>query len=621
MSHKPATKPLELVPGASHLYRRGARYYFRMVVPEQLRRIVGKRELVESLNTSNFSEAKRLLPERIYRAQIVLDVAKSRAEAIGGSFRRALPWHTVIFPKPLPADLPEWVKAPDRQTLPTERPRPLTLESEEQAQEMARRFFVQIEKASARRWSESRGTFTAEELQDLRETLSCDRESLEGNPRLHPSQYEDGRGSVRGFLEENNLTARADSPEIAMLARFFREALIEHVRRTEDRINGRPFQPYSALFADLSERSPETPETPRLTLERLCTLFLAESAEAKKAPKTLFQHRVATKLLIDCFGAETPAASIGRVQAKRFCEVLENLPLNRTQRYPGLSVEESIEAASKAGDSQRMGHTTRRNRFFSAFAVFEYGTRTLRELADNPFDDKSLKRRCTPPPEHTDEAKEKRPAFSVAELNRIFSSPPFTTTLPPADRPARFWVPLIALFHGMRQTEICQLHTADVAEWEGGLYFDVRPGEGKRLKNTASRRSVPLHPQLLAMGFACYVEARRGDVHSKALFPELAPNRPDDSYGVKMSRWFASFLAKIPGPPILATFHSFRNCFTVAAQKAGVPEDRINRICGWSSGSRQQRDYARDKFLAEHAEEIAKVQYAGLQLPAFTETK
>jgi integrase len=141
------------------------------------------------------------------------------------------------------------------------------------------------------------------------------------------------------------------------------------------------------------------------------------------------------------------------------------------------------------------------------------------------------------------------------------------------------------------------------------------------LKNTASRRSVPLHPQLLAMGFACYVEARRGDVHSKALFPELAPNRPDDSYGVKMSRWFASFLAKLPGPPILATFHSFRNCFTVAAQKAGVPEDRINRICGWSSGSRQQRDYARDRFLAEHAEEIAKVQYAGLQLPAFTETK
>jgi len=50
MSQNPATKPLEIVPGISHLYRRGARDYFRKVAPESLRRIVGKRQLVESLN-------------------------------------------------------------------------------------------------------------------------------------------------------------------------------------------------------------------------------------------------------------------------------------------------------------------------------------------------------------------------------------------------------------------------------------------------------------------------------------------------------------------------------------------------------------------------------------------
>lgn len=167
----------------------------------------------------------------------------------------------------------------------------------------------------------------------------------------------------------------------------------------------------------------------------------------------------------------------------------------------------------------------------------------------------------------------------------------------------------------MRQTEICQLHTEDAAAWDSGMYFDIRPGEGRRLKNAASRRCVPVHPQLLAMGFADYVKSRREDAANNALFPELVPDQPDGSHGVKMSRWFASFLAKLPGPPIAATFHSFRNCFTIAAQKAGVPEDRIDRICGWSSGSRQQRDYARDRFLAEHTEEIAKIEYPGLRLP------
>ncbi|MEZ0298113.1 MAG: DUF6538 domain-containing protein, partial [Candidatus Methylacidiphilales bacterium] len=51
MSQKPATKPLETCR-SFHLYRKGARYYFRMIVQEPLLPIVGKRELVESLKTS-----------------------------------------------------------------------------------------------------------------------------------------------------------------------------------------------------------------------------------------------------------------------------------------------------------------------------------------------------------------------------------------------------------------------------------------------------------------------------------------------------------------------------------------------------------------------------------------
>src|SRR6186997_2563580 len=44
-----------------HMMRRGARYYFRRVVPKDLQAVGEPREFCRSLRTSDFSEAKRRL--------------------------------------------------------------------------------------------------------------------------------------------------------------------------------------------------------------------------------------------------------------------------------------------------------------------------------------------------------------------------------------------------------------------------------------------------------------------------------------------------------------------------------------------------------------------------------
>ncbi len=41
-------------------------------------------------------------------------------------------------------------------------------------------------------------------------------------------------------------------------------------------------------------------------------------------------------------------------------------------------------------------------------------------------------------------------------------------------RKGRFWLPLIALFHGFRSTEIGQVNTEDIKEEDGLLYFFIR---------------------------------------------------------------------------------------------------------------------------------------------------
>ena len=49
------------MPGYSRLYRRGATYYFRVVVPHDLRKSLRKTEITKSLRTTDYAEAKRLV--------------------------------------------------------------------------------------------------------------------------------------------------------------------------------------------------------------------------------------------------------------------------------------------------------------------------------------------------------------------------------------------------------------------------------------------------------------------------------------------------------------------------------------------------------------------------------
>ena len=78
------------------------------------------------------------------------------------------------------------------------------------------------------------------------------------------------------------------------------------------------------------------------------------------------------------------------------------------------------------------------------------------------------------------------------------------------------WIPLIALFSGARLEEIGQLLCTDVRIEEGIDYFnlldlpnedehDEDGGHVKKLKTLDAGRRVPIHPELVAMGFLDYV--------------------------------------------------------------------------------------------------------------------
>ncbi len=87
---------------------------------------------------------------------------------------------------------------------------------------------------------------------------------------------------------------------------------------------------------------------------------------------------------------------------------------------------------------------------------------------------------------------------------------------------ALYWAPLIAIYTLARREEICGLMIDDVVFDALTPHFRIAPNRYRRLKNAQSTRKIPIHPELLRLGLRAYVGAL-GTLGYDLLFPELLP--------------------------------------------------------------------------------------------------
>lgn len=132
-----------------------------------------------------------------------------------------------------------------------------------------------------------------------------------------------------------------------------------------------------------------------------------------------------------------------------------------------------------------------------------------------------------------------RPVWTKEHLRCLFSSPLYTgggpckQRLKPSKNSARIWhdaayfAPLLWYYTHACREEICGLETADVYTDAPVPYIFIRnnktrgiDGELAGEKRAARRRKIPLHPELLRLGFLNYVEEMRVAGHAE-VFPEL----------------------------------------------------------------------------------------------------
>jgi integrase len=216
-----------------------------------------------------------------------------------------------------------------------------------------------------------------------------------------------------------------------------------------------------------------------------------------------------------------------------------------------------------------------------------------------------------------------RGSFETKELQSVFDAPIFTGAEVPAGGkgPAAFWLPVLGLFAGARQGEIAGLQVKNVREVEDVplILIVADRAVGKRLKAKTSERVVPVHPELVRLGFLDYVAERARDGEDAWLFPPLAPS--ERRAVSAWSKWFGHYLRKqigVSNPD--RVFHSLRHNFQDALRRATPDSELRDALPGRSTGKKSvSRDYGA-KYMIDRwglkalKDTIERIAYHGLDL-------
>jgi integrase len=318
-------------------------------------------------------------------------------------------------------------------------------------------------------------------------------------------------------------------------------------------------------------------------VDKLLKDFLNERQDLK--PKTIGDYEAAVRVLKEFKGGDIDVNSVKPSDVVDLKALLLQCPSNYSKRFPGLIIVEAVKKNEDADYPTLEAKSI--NKYLSNLtSLFGWGKRNHLCKINPAAGIKVDQRRKSP--------RDQRSPFNEAELQLLFATPLFTgcksrSRVHQAGKHKisdhRFWVPQIALWTGMRATEIGQLHVDDIVEEKGVWCINVtsRGDDDKSLKTPSSERSVPIHQQLKQAGLLKYIEKIRQD-GSQRLFPLMTKGK-DGYYSSPWSKWFARFLKEtgLKRPDLV--FHSFRHTFEDALREAGVDDSIQKRLMGHSDQS------------------------------------
>lgn len=354
-----------------------------------------------------------------------------------------------------------------------------------------------------------------------------------------------------------------------------------------------------------------------LTLDGLIREFSSDPSRRSMTRKTQLDYGMVFRVLREIIGSETAVTEITRDDCKAVRELLSTLPRNAVKQFPTKTLKQAAEQAETQG-LPGLNYQTINSHLNKTSTLFNWAVREER-MVKNPAVGLAIEA-----PE--DEEEDGRRSFTVEELRAIFGAPLYTGCKddernfykPGTNKPrrSRFWLPLIALFAGLRQNEIAQLLASDIDTFAGRPIIRVQKTQPwQRLKSKRARRVVPLHPELVRIGFLEYARTVRQS-GALLLFPELRLDTRGYMSGSFQKR-FGTFQRRIGITDGKASFHSFRHTWRDALRQARVPEERVQAVGGWTGAGQDKRYgnwFERPELVEEIGGEIDRIRYLGLDL-------
>ena len=338
----------------------------------------------------------------------------------------------------------------------------------------------------------------------------------------------------------------------------------DHARAMEalEAIGRMDFAPRAAVVEPAAP-----PVAEAITLTKASEAWL-KSMEATTRPKTLTIKKTAVTALVDYLGAGRQAHTITRPDMARFYQHLRDggaatpTVFNKQSYLGGAGGFFDWAIASghyPAGDNPAKGH-------------IRYTTKEKRQRKKLGFK-----------------------AFDLEQVRQLYAPENFARLSPGAK-----WAALLGLYTGARASEVGQLLTVDVAEVDGvpSMRF-CDEGDDQHVKTDKSNRVVPIHPDLLSLGFLEYVDSLRGRGDWR-VFPQASATAKNGA-GNWISKAFGYYLGNLSGEwkPAKRGFHSLRKTVIQVMQGAGVPSELRVQITGHELDDEHHSTYSRDFTAAE----------------------
>ena len=423
-----------------------------------------------------------------------------------------------------------------------------------------------------------------------------------------------GRTMASAYLQEIGLTYDPTSKAFRKLGDLFSKALAESVFRRKREWESEPFMPLYPLFTNNTGGVTQPlDEGINITLSALIDEYM-QDPETNRGRSTRSNYIIIFRVLTEMLGENCLVSTITREDCKRVRSLLKNMPSNATKKAPGKSIQQAIKLAKENG-WPLVSPPTLNTHLSKLSAIMNYAKKE-RYISYNPAEGLRV--------HDPVKKKDKRKSFSLEKLQRIFNAPIYTGcqngergyNKPGNMRPknARFWVPVISLYSGIRLNEICQLEIADIDvrdETDVILIREEGEDDEKRVKTEEGIRFVPIHPELKKMGFMEYV-AKTKQSGTSRLFPELKKTSKGD-YASEFSKWFGHFLKNTGVKEKKIVFHSFRHTYRDAVRDAELPYEGALQLGGWSSNNTDSI-YGDGLKASKLYEYICRIEYKGLDL-------